>query len=112
MAVGADAKIPAGAKVVDATGKFIIPGLLDARVEIGPSPGNRVSRAEIQIEQRLLTMQAMLAAGVTTTRLIQGDFDAQKLYVRWWGEDLLTVAADGAFGAGVHRAERTSDRAL
>ncbi len=91
MAVGADAKIPAGAKVVDATGKFIIPGLLDARVEIGPSPGNRVSRAEIQIEQRLLTMQAMLAAGVTTTRLIQGDFDAQKLYVRWSGEDLLTA---------------------
>jgi len=89
-ALGVDAKIPAGAKIVDATGKFIIPGLLDARVEIGPSPGNRVDRSEVQIEQRLLSLQAMLAAGVTTTRLIQGDFDAQKLYVRWWGEDLLT----------------------
>jgi imidazolonepropionase-like amidohydrolase len=88
-AVGPDVKVPSGVKVVEADGKFIIPGLIDARVEIGPSPGNRVDRGEVQIEQRLLSLQALLGAGVTTSRLIQGDFDEQKLYLRWWGEELL-----------------------
>ena len=49
-AIGPDVKVPSGVKVVEADGKFIIPGLIDARVEIGPSPGNRVSRGEVQIE--------------------------------------------------------------
>lgn len=88
-AVGPDAKTPAGAQVIDATGKFIIPGLIDARVELGPSPGNRVDRAEVRIEQRLQSLQALLAAGVTTARLIQGDFDEQKIYWRWRADDLL-----------------------
>ncbi len=88
-AVGSDAKVPTGIHVIDATGKFIIPGLIDARVDLGPSPGNRVDRAEVFIEQRLQSLQALLAAGVTTVRLIQGDFDEQKIYWRWRADDLL-----------------------
>lgn len=89
QAVDPHAKVPDRARIIDATGKFVIPGLIDTRVEIGPSPGNRVDRAEVRIDQRLQSLRALLAAGVTTTRLYQGDFDEQKLYLRWWEEELL-----------------------
>jgi len=86
---GSEVKVPTDAKVIDASGKFIIPGLIDSRVRIGPTPGNHVSRDEVSIDQRLESLRALLGAGVTTARLIQGDFTAQKLYQRWWKEDLL-----------------------
>jgi imidazolonepropionase-like amidohydrolase len=35
IAVGADVTIPAGAEVVDATGKFVLPGLIDAMTSLG-----------------------------------------------------------------------------
>ena len=89
QAVDPHAKVPDRARIIDATGKFVIPGLIDSRVEIGPSPGNRVNRAEVRIDQRIQSLRALLAAGVTTTRLYQGDFDEQKLYARWWEEELL-----------------------
>ncbi|MDX1547105.1 MAG: hypothetical protein R3247_08965, partial [Rhodothermales bacterium] len=58
-AVGADAAVPAGAHVVDATGKTLIPGLVDAHAHAnhffsGPVP------------QRNWTYYANLAYGVTT----------------------------------------------
>jgi imidazolonepropionase-like amidohydrolase len=89
QAVDPHAKVPDRARIIDATGKFIIPGLIDTRVEIGPSPGNRVDRAEVRIDQRLQSLRALLAAGVTTARLFQGDLDEQKLYLRWREEELI-----------------------
>ena len=35
MAVGAGVRVPAGAEVVDATGKYVMPGLIDAMTSIG-----------------------------------------------------------------------------
>lgn len=102
-AVGGKVKVPPDAKVIVATGKFIIPGLIDSRVRIGPTPGNHVSRNEVSIDQRLESFRALLGAGVSTARLIQGDFTEQKLYQRWWKEDLLVsggiVAAGPVFTA-------------
>jgi len=89
QAIGPDVKAPDGAESIDAVGKFVIPGLLDARVQIGPTPGNGVFRGEISIEQRLQSLRALLAAGVTTVRLVQGDLDEQLLYQRWQKEALL-----------------------
>jgi len=88
-AVGKDVKIPADARTIDVTGKFIIPALIDLRVRIGPTPGNHTSRNEVEAEQRLESLRALLAAGVSTARLEQGDLAEQQLYQRWWGEDVL-----------------------
>jgi imidazolonepropionase-like amidohydrolase len=87
--IGPGLPAPEGAKSIDAVGKFAIPGLIDARVQLGPTPANRVLRGEITIEQRLESLRALLAAGVTTVRLIQGDFDEQQLYQRWQKEALI-----------------------
>jgi imidazolonepropionase-like amidohydrolase len=113
QAVALDAKAPNGAEIIDATGKFIIPGLIDVRVQVGSSPGNRVDRAEVGIEQRLQSLRALLAAGVTTARLFHGDFDEQKLYSRWQQEDLvvsprLLVAGPTFTAPGGHPTEEYS----
>jgi imidazolonepropionase-like amidohydrolase len=88
-AVGKDVEIPTEAKQIDVTGKFIIPALIDSRVRIGPTPGNHVMRSEVGAEQRLKSLRALLAAGVSTARLIQGDLGEQQVYQRWWDEDVL-----------------------
>src|SRR5580692_8190782 len=69
-AIDANAKVPEGAREIDARGKFIIPGFVDSRVRIGPTPGNHISRKEVGIEQRLASLRALLTVGVTTARLI------------------------------------------
>lgn len=86
---GKEVKVPPAAKEINAQGKFIIPSLLDARVRIGPTPGNHVSRSEIGIEQRLDSLAALLRAGVSTARLIQGSLLEQELYQRWSQDNLL-----------------------
>lgn len=88
-AIGADAKIPNGAHEIEATGKFILPGFLDARVRIGPTPANHMTRAEIGIPQRLDSLRALVTTGVSTSRLIQGSLLEQELYQRWALDDLL-----------------------
>jgi imidazolonepropionase-like amidohydrolase len=88
-AIGPDAKIRNGAREIDATGKFIVPGFLDARVRIGPTPANHLKRSEIAIPQRLDSLRGLLTGGVTTARLIQGSLLEQELYRRWAQDDLL-----------------------
>jgi imidazolonepropionase-like amidohydrolase len=88
-AVGEDVKIPSDIKQIDAAGKFIIPALIDSRVRIGPTPGNHVMRSEVSADQRLESLRALLAAGVSTARLIQGDLPEQQVYQRWAEDDVL-----------------------
>jgi len=112
-ALGKDIKIPADVKQIDATGKFIIPALIDSRVRIGPTPGNHVLRSEIGAEQRLESLQALLAAGVSTARLVQGGLTEQQVYQRWSEEDVLVspriVASGPVFTArGGHPVEEYS----
>lgn len=71
--VGHGLKSLPGELTVDKSGKFVVPGLIDTRVQISISPGNRVTRAELGAEQRIAWMNSMVAVGVTTARFIQGD---------------------------------------
>ena len=71
--VGPNLKPRRNQTVLDKSGKFVIPGLIDTRVQIGSSPGNRINRAELGEEQRIAWMHSMVKLGVTTARFIQGD---------------------------------------
>lgn len=67
-AVGVDVDIPAGAKVYDATGKYIMPGIVDAHGHYG---GDNQSYLH-NIEQSLPGLMSPLAHGVTTLYEVYG----------------------------------------
>jgi hypothetical protein len=70
-------------KVVDGTGKYVIPGLIDARVQIASSPANRIMRSEMGEEQRVASLHSLVQFGITTTRLIQGDLTEHLDFKHW-----------------------------
>jgi imidazolonepropionase-like amidohydrolase len=81
-AVGAQVEIPAGAEVYDATGKTVVPGLIDAHCHVGlfadgvgweHADGNEMTdpisphmRALDAIHPEDLAFKELVAAGVTT----------------------------------------------
>lgn len=88
--IGKDLKVPLDGRVVDAQGEYIIPGMIDARVKLGPSPANQLGHNEVDVDQQLRNLRALLQAGVTTVRLIQGDTRDEQFYQRAWTYSLLT----------------------
>ena len=63
--------LPAGAKVYDLTGRFLIPGLIDTHVHVATDPSGEDSRA--RTERRL---RGALLGGVTAVRDMAGDVRA------------------------------------
>jgi imidazolonepropionase-like amidohydrolase len=87
-AVGASVNAPAGAQVIDATGKFVTPGIIDTHSHLGayPSPGvdalsngneatNPVT-AHVWVEHSVWPQDPgfsrALAAGITTLQILPG----------------------------------------
>jgi imidazolonepropionase-like amidohydrolase len=78
-AVGADVAVPAGAQVIDGTGKYVMPGIID---EHSHSAGEAINEgansvtAEVRmtdvIRQDMPTLYWQLAGGVTTINLLHG----------------------------------------
>ena len=66
--VGSPAQTPAGARVIDGTGKFLIPGLIDAHVHLRGSGGGRAGRGVTPEQERDGTraLHGYLYAGITT----------------------------------------------
>ena len=87
--IGAKVSAPDKAQIIDGTGKYVIPGLIDLRVQISSSPASRFYRGEVGEEQRVAWMHAMVGAGVTQARLVQGDLEEQKYFKHWRDLDLL-----------------------
>src|ERR1051326_2607873 len=75
--------------VVDLSGKYVIPGFIDGRVQIGTSPANKVFRAEFGNEQRTAWLHSLLRLGVTSARLIQTDLTEQTGFKHWRDLDQL-----------------------
>jgi imidazolonepropionase-like amidohydrolase len=90
--VGKDLQPEPKQRVVDLSGKFVIPGLIDARVQIGTSPANKIYRAEYGSEQRTAWLHSLLRLGVTSVRLIQTDLDEQLGFKHWRDLDQLNGA--------------------
>jgi imidazolonepropionase-like amidohydrolase len=107
-AVGASLAVPAGAAVIDATGKHITPGLIDAHSHIAMARGiNEFSHsvtAEVRVGDILdatdIAIYRQLAGGLTTSNLLHGSANTiggqnQVIKLRWGG-DAQALVFDGA----------------
>ena len=74
--VGADAEAPSGARVIDGTGKFVLPGLIDCHVHVVASSADfrslTYTPASYVYAQTARIMGGMLRRGFTTVRDLSG----------------------------------------
>ncbi len=77
--VGANVAVPAGAQVIDGTGRYVIPGIIDAHshsASEGINEGTRSITAQVRMEDVLREDGAglfrQLAGGVTTLNILHG----------------------------------------
>ncbi|HWW61758.1 MAG TPA: amidohydrolase family protein, partial [Thermoanaerobaculia bacterium] len=99
-AVGKDVAVPANAKVIDATGRFVTPGIIDTHSHTGVEESvNEVSLPNtgmVRIADVLVTddinSYRQLAGGTTTALVLHGSANAiggQSQIVKWkWGRPL------------------------
>ncbi len=107
-AIGKNIKAPAGAQVFDLTGKYVMPGILDAHshmaIEGGVNEASEVVSAEVNIydviNEKDPGMKWALAAGVTTINTMHGSANpigglVATLKLRWGkpSEDLKFAGA-------------------
>ncbi|MBI3567501.1 MAG: amidohydrolase family protein [Gemmatimonadetes bacterium] len=78
-AVGSGVPVPAGAQVIDATGKFVTPGIIDAHSHSSLQGINEMSSSvtsQVRIEDAFredgLTLYRQLAGGVTAANVLHG----------------------------------------
>jgi imidazolonepropionase-like amidohydrolase len=78
-AVGKDIAVPPGAQIIDGTGKYVMPGIIDAHshsASEGINEGSRSVTAQVRIEDVLredaIGLYRSLAGGVTTLNILHG----------------------------------------
>jgi imidazolonepropionase-like amidohydrolase len=82
-AIGANVNVPAGAEVVDGTGKFVSPGLIDAHSHIanddinegGTSVSSMVGMSDV-LDPTDINIYRDLAGGTTTANILHGSANA------------------------------------
>jgi len=126
LAVGplATTKIPDGAARIDASGKILMPGLVDSHSHIGEPEGGDAS-APIQPDVRVLDsinvrdahIAKARAGGVTTANVMPGSghlLSGQTLYLKLRPgktiDDLLIRLPDGRIAGGMKMANGTNSR--
>ncbi|MEP7339768.1 MAG: amidohydrolase family protein [Acidobacteriota bacterium] len=93
-------KIPADAEVVDASGKFLIPGLWDSHIHLTIAAGQQVTRE--------LFAPMLVAYGVTTVREMGGDWQRVRQLRQEIGDGKATgprIFAPGPFVDGPQPAD-------
>jgi imidazolonepropionase-like amidohydrolase len=126
-AVGKDVAAPAGATIVDATGKYVTPGIIDAHSHIATDAVNEGSvsvSAMVGIEDVLdpddVAIYRALAGGVTSVNVLHGSANpigGKNAVIKLrWGADAKGLLLDGAppgikFALGENtKRDRTPDR--
>jgi Imidazolonepropionase and related amidohydrolases len=123
IAVGANATVPAGATIVNASGKTIMPGLVDTHSHIGGGSGADAS-GPIQPDVRILdginarsaSIQRAQSGGITTVNVMPGSGhldSGQTLYLKLRDnavkiDDLLIYDKDGKYMGGIKFANGTN----
>lgn len=115
-------KVPAGAQIIDVTGKVIMPGLVDTHSHIGGGSGGDGS-GPIQPETRILDsinvrdngIMRARAGGITTVNVMPGSghlSSGQTLYLKLRAgrivDDLLIKDAQGNIAGGLKMANGTN----
>ncbi len=114
--------LPPGARVIDTTGKVIMPGLVDTHSHIGDVSGGDSSgpiqpevRAIDSIDVRDAGIQKAQAGGITTVNVMPGSghlLSGQTLYLKLHDgntvEDLLIRLPDGTWAGGMKMANGTN----
>jgi imidazolonepropionase-like amidohydrolase len=78
-AVGTDVQVPPGAKIIDGTGRYVMPGIIDAHshsASEGINEGTQSVTAEVRMEDVLrqdgTSLYRQLAGGTTTLNILHG----------------------------------------
>jgi imidazolonepropionase-like amidohydrolase len=105
-AVGRDVQVPAGVQVIDGTGMYVTPGLIDAHshmgMEGGINEGSESVTPEVVVNVRNddQTIYRALAGGVTSALLLHGSANTiggQGAVVKMrWGSPVDSMYFDGA----------------
>lgn len=125
-AVGKNVTIPAGVRTIDGTGRFVMPGIIDAHshaaLENGINEGSESVTPEVQVQLRNddPVIQRALAGGVTAALLLHGSANtiggqARVIKMRW-GMPAESMYFKGAYrivkfalGENVTQASSTQD---
>src|SRR4051812_8538836 len=106
-AVGKNVTIPAGVRTIDGTGKFVMPGIIDAHshaaLENGINEGSESVTPEVQVQLKNddPVIQRALAGGVTAALLLHGSANtiggqARVIKMRW-GQPAESMYFKGAY---------------
>jgi imidazolonepropionase-like amidohydrolase len=108
VSVGAGVDVPAGARVIDATGRYLIPGIIDAHshtaVEGNVNECTDVVTAEVRIADVLdptdVSIYRQLAGGVTSANVLHGSCNpigGQNAIIKMrWGQRPEALLFEGA----------------
>ncbi|MFA9273889.1 MAG: amidohydrolase family protein [Candidatus Aquirickettsiella gammari] len=108
-AIGSNLKAPANAEIIDASGKHISPGIIDAHSHTAMMQGINEGTSSITAEVRVadvidassINIYRQLAGGVTTSNILHGSANTiggqnQVIKMRW-GSDAEGLKLEGAF---------------
>lgn len=107
-AVGPDIQAPSGATIIDASGQYVMPGIIDAHshlaIEGGVNEGTLAVTSMTRVEDVLnpddIAIYRELAGGVTTTNVLHGSANpigGTKTVIKLrWGKDAEGMIMQGA----------------